>query len=105
MAAKSRKPKSKGPSVAKTKKPNNKPLLAASVTMLKTKPVALRKRARTATLSPAALNPTLVIIDLMGRVMTAYAELPIRLAQCRSPMDLWLEQARFAQRVFAHSNR
>jgi hypothetical protein len=37
---------------------------------------------------------------MMGRVMGAYAEFPARLAQCRSPMDIWSEQARFVQRVF-----
>jgi hypothetical protein len=40
------------------------------------------------------------MIDLMGRMMQAYAELPGRLAQCRSPIDVWLEQVRLAQRIF-----
>ena len=46
------------------------------------------------------LNPALTAIAMMGRVMGAYAEFPARLAQCRSPMDIWSEQARFVQRVF-----
>ena len=41
------------------------------------------------------LNPALTVIGIMGRVMGAYAEFPARLAQCRSPMDIWSEQARF----------
>jgi len=46
------------------------------------------------------LNPALTVIAMMGRVMGAYAEFPARLAQCRSPIDIWSEQARFVQRVF-----
>jgi hypothetical protein len=46
------------------------------------------------------LNPALTVIAMMGRVMGAYAEFPVRLAQCRSPMDIWSEQARFVQRLF-----
>ena len=46
------------------------------------------------------LNPALTAIAMMGRVIGAYAEFPARLAQCRSPMDIWSEQARFVQRLF-----
>jgi hypothetical protein len=49
------------------------------------------------------LNPALTAIAMMGRVMGAYAEFPARLAQCRSPMDIWSAQARFVQRVFSAS--
>jgi hypothetical protein len=49
------------------------------------------------------LNPALTGIAMMGRVMGAYAEFPARLAQCRSPMDIWSAQARFVQRVFSAS--
>src|SRR4029434_9334171 len=49
------------------------------------------------------LNPALKVMAMMGRVMSAYAEFPARLAQCRSPMDIWSEQARFVQRVFSAS--
>jgi hypothetical protein len=48
----------------------------------------------------AALNPA-AMFEFMGRVTAAYVELPYRLAQCRSLMDLWSEQARFAQRVLS----
>jgi hypothetical protein len=53
--------------------------------------------------SATSLNPALTVIAMMGRVMGAYAEFPARLAQCRSPMDIWSEQARFVQRVFSAS--
>jgi hypothetical protein len=49
------------------------------------------------------LNPALAVIGMMGRVMGAYAEFPGRLARCRSPMDIWSEQARLVQRVFRAS--
>ena len=50
-------------------------------------------------------NPALTIIAMMGRVMGAYAEFPARLAQCRSPMDIWFEQASFVQRHVPCVNR
>jgi hypothetical protein len=46
----------------------------------------------------AAFNPA-AMFEFMGRVTSVYVELPYRLAQCRSWMDLWKEQARFAQRI------
>ena len=49
------------------------------------------------------LNPALTVIAMMGRVMSAYAEFPARLAQCRSPMDIWSVQASLVQRVFSAS--
>jgi hypothetical protein len=49
------------------------------------------------------LNPALMVIGMMGRVIGAYAEFPARLAQCRSPMDILSEQARLVQRVFSAS--
>jgi FixJ family two-component response regulator len=39
------------------------------------------------------------MFEFMGRVTSAYAELSSRLLQCRSLMDVWREQARFAQRI------
>jgi hypothetical protein len=60
---------------------------------------------RTSNGKPATspLNPALTVMAMMGRVMGAYAEFPARLAQCRTPMDIWSEQARFVQRVFSAS--
>ena len=54
--------------------------------------------ARAPLANAAALNPA-AMFEFMGRVTSAYVELPYRLAQCRSLMDLWKEQARFAQRI------
>ena len=106
MVRNSSKAKSKHPPKAKTKtrKPNAKPLLAAAAVVRRVKP-APRALARPAAQGPSITHPAFLMINLMGRVMTEYAELPIRLTQCRSPMDLWLEQARFAQRIFSHSIR
>jgi hypothetical protein len=86
-------------SKSKTKKPTSKPLLAATGAVRRAK-LAPRSPVRTAAHSPGANNSAVTMINLMGHVMTAYAELPYRLAKCRSPMDLWLEQVRFAQRFF-----
>jgi hypothetical protein len=40
-------------------------------------------------------------LGLMSRCAQAYIELPTRLVRCRSPFELWTEQARFAQAVLA----
>jgi hypothetical protein len=101
MAAKTSKAKSKRRLARRTtaSRTTSKPLLAATAVVRRAKP-APRVRARNAAPSPSVNNPVFMMTDLLGRVMTAYAELPARLAQCRTPMDVWREQLRFAQRVF-----
>jgi hypothetical protein len=47
-----------------------------------------------------AANPAFGLLNVMDRVMQAYAKFPFRLAQCRTPMDVWREQMQFAQRIF-----
>jgi hypothetical protein len=100
MAAKSSKAKSKHRPTAKskTKLTASSPLLAAAPAMRTAKLTAREPSNEMAGTIP--FNPALMMIELMSRALGAYAELPGRLAQCRSPMDLWAEQARFAQRVF-----
>jgi hypothetical protein len=101
MAAKTSKAKSKHrpPTKAKAKRAASKPLLARSADVRRAKPASRR---RVAAVVPVALtgNPALVMFNVMGRVIQAYAELPGRLAQCRSPFDVWREQVRFAQRLY-----
>ena len=102
MVAKSTKAKSKRRPAAKTKarRGGSKPLLARSAEVRRAKP-ASRRRAAVAAPVPSAGVPAFPMIDLMGRMMQAYAELPGQLAQCRTPMDVWLAQARLAQRIFS----
>jgi hypothetical protein len=101
MVAKSSTAKSKRRPAVKTKakRSESKPLLARSAEVRKAKSAPRR---RVAVAAPVALvaDPAFGMFDMMGRVMQAYAEFPFRLAQCRTPMDVWLEQARFAQRIF-----
>jgi hypothetical protein len=103
MAKKASKTKSKRRPTAKSKAmpARSKPLLAGRTPVRTTEP---RRRTRKDASDAMALthpfNPALTMIGVMGRLMGVYAELPARLAQCRPLMDLWLEQARFAQRVF-----
>jgi hypothetical protein len=47
------------------------------------------------------LNPVLAMLQITGRVIGAYAELPLRLARCRTPLDVWGEQMRLSQRLFS----
>jgi hypothetical protein len=100
MATTSKKAKAKRrPSAkAKSKSKSAAPLLALAATVRKAHPAA--NAARAAAPTPAAFNPAIATFQFMARATAACAELPSRLARCRSPMDLWLEQVRFAQQIF-----
>jgi hypothetical protein len=98
MVTKSVKAKSRRRPPTEAKRGGSQPLLARSAEVRKAKPVP-RRRVTVAAPVPLAGNP-FAIFRMMGRVVQAYAELPGRLAQCRSPMDVWLEQLRFTQHVF-----
>ena len=104
MATKANKTKSKRrpPAKSKPRTARSKPLLAAIAPVRTPEP---RRRTREGVsddvTSAHPYNPVLTMTGTMGRMIGIYAELPARLAQCRSPMDLWLEQARFTQRVFS----
>ena len=99
MVTKSTKAKSKRRPAVKTKaKRGSQPLLARSAEVRKIKPQS-RQPVAAAPSAPLVADP-LAMFSLMGRVVEAYAELPGRLAQCRSPFDVWREQVRFAQRIF-----
>jgi hypothetical protein len=127
MVAKSTKAKSKRSPAVKTKaKRGSKPLLARSAEVRKSKaqpsqPVAIAPAVRlvaaplampsvmgrdqpsqSVAIAPAVrfVAAPLAMPSVMVRVMQAYAQLPGRLAQCRSPFDVWREQVRFAQRIF-----
>jgi len=41
------------------------------------------------------------VVEVMGRAMAAYAELPARLLACTSPVQFWAEYLRFGQRLFS----
>jgi hypothetical protein len=104
MARKPNKTKSKRRSTAmfKAKRSGNKPLVAKAASVRTEKPrISMSSASNGKPTSP--LNPALTVIAMMGRVMGAYAEFPARLAQCRSPMDIWSVQAKFVQRVFSAS--
>ena len=74
-------------------------LLASTAAVRKGKPSHARPR----TMRTDVLNPAVAMLKFMARVTAVYAELPSRLIQCRSPMDLWREQARFAAQIFSES--
>jgi hypothetical protein len=100
MAAKSTKAKSKtrqAPKI-KAKRVRTEPLLARSAEVRRAKPAS--RRPASATVPASVGNPTFAMFGMTARVMQAYADFPFRLAQCRSPMEVWLEQMRIAQRIF-----
>jgi len=102
MAKKPNKTKSKRRSttMSKARRSGSKPLMAKAASVRTAKPRTSMSRASNGKPASWPVFPTLTVIATMGRVMGAYAEFPTRLAQCRSPMDIWSEQARFVQRVF-----
>jgi hypothetical protein len=121
MARKHNKTKSKRRSTTKSKAKRNgaKPLLAKVASVRTAKPSASTRARPTTSMSAqpsigmstaqngklptSPFNPAMTVIAMMGRVMSAYAELPARLSRCRHPLDIWFEQARFVQRVFSES--
>jgi hypothetical protein len=44
--------------------------------------------------------PAMEMLRSLTGIMNAYIELPARLMQCRTPLDVWREQALFAKRLF-----
>ncbi len=105
MARKPNKMKSERRSTAKSKakRSGSKPLMAEAASVRTAKPRTGMSRASNGKRPTSPFNPALTVATMMGRVMGAYAELPARLSRCRSPMDIWFEQARFVQRVFSES--
>ena len=97
MAAKSTKAKSKRRTAVKKTKRGSKPLLARSAEVRKTKPLSIQPVA-VAPPVPLVTEPP-AIFSVMGRVVQAYAELPSRLAQCRTPVDVWNAQTAFTRRI------
>ena len=101
MAIKKARSKSRRAFKTKTNR-RSVPLLAETAAVRKARPQVKAKRA--ATTASAGFNPAFAMFGFMGRETAAYAELPARLVQCRSPMDVWCEQARFAQRILSLSS-
>jgi hypothetical protein len=101
MSTKTKKPKPKPRPASKAKsKRRSVALLAATATARKSQPIG-EKATYASVASVAALNPAAAMFDFIKRVTSVYAELPSRLIQCRSIMEVWREQARFAQRILS----
>ena len=45
--------------------------------------------------------PSLEILDLMNRTVTAFTGLPLRMARCRTPLDAWIEQTQLLHNIAA----
>ena len=43
--------------------------------------------------------PSLEILDLMNRTVTAFMGLPLRMARCRTPLDAWNEQTQLLRNI------
>ena len=43
--------------------------------------------------------PSLEILDLMNRTVTAFMGLPLRMARCRTPLDAWNEQTQLLRSI------
>jgi hypothetical protein len=93
MVRKPKKTKSKRQSTTKSKakRSGSKPLLAEVASVRTAKPSTSMSTAPNGKPPTSPFSPALTGIQMMGGMM-AYAALPAR---------LWLEQARFVQRVFS----
>ena len=76
------------------KRGRSTPLLAASTLVRRGK---LRPGERKGSNRTSPTHPLLTGIALMGPVITAYGEFFARIAQCRSPIEIWLGQMGFIQ--------
>jgi hypothetical protein len=96
MARKSNKTKStRRPTIkSKAKRSESKPLLAVVAAVRTAKPSTSMSTTPNGKPPASPFNPALTVIEMMGRMMGAYAALPAR---------LWFEQARFVQRVFSEA--
>ena len=92
MVARTTKKRSKRSGVAKTKRVRAKPLATLPA-------VERRTSAPMPASAPAQGNPAFAIFELITRVTQAYAEIPLRLAQCRTPVDVLSVQAAFTRRI------
>ena len=45
--------------------------------------------------------PSLEILDLMNRTVTAFMGMPLRMARCRTPLDAWSEQTQLLRNIAA----
>jgi hypothetical protein len=67
------------------------------------------RKSKSATRKPepghaAGANPLEFAVAMFGFIQRAtftFAEFPARLVHCRSLLDVWREQARFARRIFS----
>jgi hypothetical protein len=76
------------------------PLIAGTAAVRKSKSAA-RKPEPGHTAGTNPLEFAVAMFGFMQRATFTYAEFPARLIQCRSPMEVWREQARFVQRIFS----
>ena len=104
MARKPNKTKSKRSTAkSKAKRNGSKALMAQAASVRTGKLNTRMSGAPSGKPTTSLFNPALTMIAMTGRVMGAYAELPARLSRCRSPLDIWFEQARFVQHLFSES--
>jgi hypothetical protein len=45
--------------------------------------------------------PSLEMLDLMNRTVSAFMDLPLRMVRCRTPLDAWSEQAQLLHDIIA----
>jgi hypothetical protein len=71
-------------------------------TALRSTSASVRKRnsvGDTASMPLADATPASEMLRSMTGIMNTYIEFPARLMQCRTPLDVWQEQALFAGRL------
>ena len=77
-------------------KQRSRRIKSAAKSKRKSRSMAAQASADAVLRKPAELYPTPEAwLGLMGKNAAAFVDLQMRLARCRSPMDLWTEQMRY----------
>ena len=92
-------PKTRQRSARKPRVAAARPLNAAQATLIRDRRGLFEGRQSAA--NRDAASPIAAGLGLVSDRATACLELPKRIIQCRSPFELWREQARFMQEGFA----
>ena len=92
--------RNRGPSTTSKARASTKALRAARDHTRRLEPGAKRdRRKRQLGLEAAAQVSGLETVASMGRTLSAFVVLPMRLARCRTPFDVWIEQTMFLRHV------
>ena len=84
--------KTRRPASSKGRSAASSPLRAQSDPIRQHEPQEKRGKRRN---HNKRLSPNPEVLEMMGHSVSAFLDLPMRMARCRTPFDVWNEQAQF----------